>query len=125
MSRPSLLLITRLWFLFLLLASLQPVRPGPVHDFHRELHWLAFAMAAFLLFALSRSRRQAICGAIAAFTFGLCLEFLQHLIYRNPMEWWDVRDDAFAVLGAFAIYRLTLARSPAPEPSRVKAENVL
>lgn len=34
------------------------------------------------------------------------LEFVQHLVYRKPMEWWDVRDDSLAVLTAFVLYRL-------------------
>ncbi len=110
MSRANLLRITQLWFLLLILGSLQPARPGPVHAFHRELHWFVFGVAAFLVFALSRSRRQAICWAIAVCALGLSLEFFQHLIYRNLMEWWDVGDNSFAILGAFAAHRFALAR---------------
>lgn len=114
MTRSRLLLIAQAWFLLLIVGSLQPARPGPVHGLHRELHWLAFAVAAWLLFALSRSRRQAIGSALAVFGLGLGLEFLQHLIYRNPLEWWDVRDDTLAVLVAFAVYQFTLAQKRAP-----------
>jgi hypothetical protein len=63
--------------------------------------------AAFLLCALSRNRRQEVRGALAVFLLGLSLEYLQHLIYHNAMEWWDVRDDALAILAAFTIYHLT------------------
>jgi hypothetical protein len=29
------------------------------------------------------------------------LEYVQRLIYRNVMEWWDVRDDALAVFAGW------------------------
>ncbi len=43
----------------------------------------------------------------AACLLGLSLECLQHLIYRNVVEWRNVRDDTLAVLTAFALYRLS------------------
>lgn len=98
--------ITQAWLLLLIVGSLQPARPGPVVGLHREIHWLAFAGATFLLLVLSRNRRQEIRSVIAACLLGLSLEYLQHLIYRNPMEWRDVRDDTLAVLVAFVLYRL-------------------
>jgi hypothetical protein len=97
------------WILFLIAASLQPARPGPLvtHvSLHRGVHWLAFAGAAFLLLVLSRNRRQQVRNSIAVVLLGLSLEYLQHLMYRNVMEWWDVRDDFLAVLVVFGLYRL-------------------
>jgi len=99
--RRVLLRVTQVWLLVLIVGSLQPARPGVVVGLHREIHWLAFAGAAFLLFSLSLNRRQQIHCATALFLLGLSLEFLQHQIYRNPMEWRDVRDDALAILIAF------------------------
>jgi hypothetical protein len=116
-KRSHLLLITEAWLLLLVVGSLQPARPGPVHLFHRELHWVAFAGAALLLFVLSRSRRQAIWSTIAVCALGFSLEILQHLIYRNSLEWWDVRDDSLAVLAAFVGYQFILAPKPAPSTS--------
>ena len=83
---------------------------------HRGVHGLAFAGAAFLVLALSRSRRQEIRSAIAVCLLGLSLEYLQHLIYSNVMEWWDVRDDTLAILAAFALYQLTRVRKPTAAP---------
>jgi hypothetical protein len=107
-----ILRIAQAWILLLIAGSLQPARPGPVVGLHREAHWLAFAGAAFLLLALSRNRLQQICSAIALFLLGFSLEYLQHLIYRGPMEWWDVRDDTLAIFFALAVYRFTLDRKP-------------
>jgi hypothetical protein len=101
---PIILRITQACLLLLIVGSLQPARPGPVLAWHREIHWLAFAGATFLLLLLSRNRRQEIRSAIGAFLLGLSLECLQHFIYRNPMEWWDVRDDSIGTLAAFALY---------------------
>jgi hypothetical protein len=77
---------------------------------------VAFAGAALLLLASSYTRRQEILGAFGIFFLGISLEVLQHLIYRNPMEWRDIGDDGLAILAAFAIYQLTGARKPKPEP---------
>ena len=93
------------WLLLLILGSLQPVRPAPFVGLHRGIHILAFAGAAFLLLLISRTRRQQIRGVIAMCLLGLFLESAQHLVYRHPMEWRDVRDDTLAVLAAFALYQ--------------------
>ena len=109
-------IVTRLWIALLIIGSLQPARPGLVTGVHREIHWLAFAGGALLLFLLSSTRRQQILRAFAIFFLGLSLEFLQHLIYRNPLEWRDIADDGVAILVAFALYRLTGTRKPRADP---------
>jgi hypothetical protein len=97
----------------------QPAGTGPVVDvdLHRQIHWLAFGGAALLLLLPARNRRREICAVLAAFLLGLSLEYLQHLIYRNPMEWYDVRDDGLAILAALALYRLSGSRHAAPAPA--------
>ena len=119
LKREQIIRITQAWFLILIVGSIQPARPGPMVakiGFHRGVHWLAFAGAALLLLALARNRRQEIRSAIAVFLLGLSLEYLQHVIYGNAMEWWDVRDDTLAILAAFVLYQLTRARKPAAAP---------
>jgi hypothetical protein len=107
MKRAQIILrLAQVWILVLIVGSLQPARPTPVLGLHREIHWLAFAGASFLLLLLSRNRRWEVRNVIATFLLGLSLEYLQHLIYRNAMEWRDVRDDALAIVVAFALYRL-------------------
>ena len=107
MKRDQLILpIACAWILLLIVGSLQPARPAPMAGLHLGIHWLAFAVLSLLLLILSRTRRQEVFGVVAACLLGLSLEYLQHLIYRNPMEWHDVRDDSLAVLAAFALYRL-------------------
>jgi hypothetical protein len=115
-SRSVLRIVTWIWLALLILGSLQPARPGVVKGNHVPIHYVAFAGAALLLFSLSRSRRREALGALATFFLGFSLELLQHLIYRNHLEWRDVADDGLAILLALALYRLTGAWKPRPDP---------
>ena len=110
-------IVTWLWIALLIVGSLKPARPGLVTGVHWEIHWLAFAGGALLLFLLSSTRRQEILRAFAIFFLGLSLEFLQHLIYRNRLEWRDIADDGVAILVAFALYRLLGARKLGSDPA--------
>ena len=114
-SRGALRIVAWVWISLLVAGSLQPARPGVVKGLHREIHWVAFAGAALLLFALSKTRFREILGACTILLLGVSLEVVQHLIYRNHLEWRDVVDDGFAILTAFAFYRLTGAWKPRPE----------
>lgn len=116
-SRGVLRVLVSVWLALLIAGSLQPARPSIVIGVHREIHWVAFAGAAFLLFSLSRSRRQEILRAGSIFFLGLSLEVVQHLANRNRMEWRDIADNALAILVALALYRLSGAWKPAPDPS--------
>jgi hypothetical protein len=111
-SRQALRIAATVWLALLILGSLQPARPAMVTGNHRQIHWVAFAGAAVLLFLLAGTRRQEILGACTIFALGVSLEILQHLIYRHPMEWRDIADDGLAILVAFALYQLTGARKP-------------
>ncbi len=100
------------WLAFLIVASLQPIRPVIVKSNHRPLHYVAFAGAAFLLLSLSRTRRREILGALAIFLLCCALELLQHVIYRTNFEWSDLVDDGIAILAACVLYRLSGAWKP-------------
>jgi len=106
--------VTLAWLVLLSVGSLQPRRPGSVVALHREIHWAAFACAAFLLFLPTRTRFQTLQRAIAAFLLGLCLECLQHFLYHKTIEWLDVGDDALAILMALAVYWFFMKPRPAP-----------
>jgi hypothetical protein len=76
---------------------------------------VGFATPAFFLFSLSKTRRQEILRALALLFLAFSIEILQHLIYRNAMEWADIRDDSVAILAGFAFYYLANRRS-GPNP---------
>jgi hypothetical protein len=105
------------WIALLVAGSLQPARPGVVKALHREVHWVAFAGAALLLFALSKTWLREILGACTIFLLGVSLEVVQHLIYRNHLEWRDIADDGIAILAAFALYRLSGGWKPKSDSS--------
>jgi len=115
-SRGALRIAAWVWISLLVAGSLQPARPGIVKGLHREIHWVAFAGAAVLLFSLSKTRRREILGAGAIFLLGVSLEVLQHLTYRNDLELRDIADDGLAILAAFAVYRLMGAWKPKSDP---------
>ena len=102
----------QVWLVLLIAGSLQPGRPGPVVAMHRGIHFLGFGGATFLLLLLSANLLGEIRAFLAMFLLGLSLEYLQHIMYHNVMEWWDVRDDAFAILAAWALYRVVWLSGP-------------
>jgi len=107
--------VALVWLLLVIVGSLQPARPSPIRPFyvHELIHWGAFAGASFLLLLLSATRRQEIAAVIATCLLGLAIEYLQHIMYRNAIEWRDVTDDCLAILVSFAVYRFATI-SPAP-----------
>jgi len=115
LRRPLLRAAALVWFLLLIAGSLQPARPSLVRTAHREIHYLAFAGGALLLFCLSQSRRQETLAAVATLMLGVCIETLQHIIYGNAMEWRDISDDGLAVLVALVLYRVAGSWKPAPD----------
>jgi hypothetical protein len=71
---------------------------------HRGYHFATFGSTTFVLMMLA----QTLWGetAAVAFTFGLGLliEIVQRLIgFSSVFEWWDVRDDLYAVTIAFVL----------------------
>ena len=91
------------WVAALVLVSLQPARPSAgtsLSLLHRPFHFVAFAVTALLLCRWLRNAGKAM---VATILLGFAIELLQHLIYRNPIEWWDVRDDAMAAAGALLL----------------------
>ena len=110
--RTALRSVAWLWLALLIVASLQPIRPGIVKSNHRSIHYVAFAGVALLLLSLSRTRRKEIQGALAIFFLCCTLELAQHFFYRTHFEWGDVADDGIAILLAFVVYRLSGAWKP-------------
>lgn len=102
---------TQAWLLLVIVGSLQPSRPGQLLILHREIHWVAFAGAAFLVLLATRTRAQATQRVIWVWLIGVLLETLQHFLYHRTIEWLDVGDDACAVLLGLAIYWLIFRRS--------------
>ena len=126
-TRAQLTRILQMWIFLFAAGSLQPFRPKGLHAAgpHRALHIGVFAGTALVLVALSEGRRQKLGRAFALAGLGLFLEFAQHIFYRNPMEWWDVRDDTLAIVLAYASYQLvSLGSRRHPQIRVVSQENL-
>ncbi len=120
--RSILLVIVICWMVLLTAASLSPLdrfKAGlasyspheGVHanNHHRLLHWMSFGGLAFAFGLLGRNTKQRVLAAGAVAGLGLTIEYLQHVIYSNPLETWDIRDDLWACSVALAAVLLFAA----------------
>jgi hypothetical protein len=55
---------------------------------------------------LARNRYQDVAAAAGTIALGCTIEYAQHAIYRGVIEYWDMRDDTYAVLAAFAVLQV-------------------
>ena len=113
-------LIAWLWTAAVVAISLQPLRPhhgSALSRMHRPLHFLLFGITALILWRLFVSvdwpripklfaARPWLVALLSTAALGTAIELLQHLIYRDRMEWWDVRDDSLAAIGAVLLILL-------------------
>ncbi len=65
---------------------------------HRAFHWVAFGGLSLLLALLTRTLPQRLLTTTAVISLGALIEYLQHAIYRHPIETLDIRDDTYAAL---------------------------
>jgi TRAP-type uncharacterized transport system fused permease subunit len=83
---------------------------------HRVAHIGAFGVLALLLLPLARRPREMwlIVGAIFCVACGM--EVLQYHVFhfarqREPIEWWDIRDNTVGLLLALLAVRFTRLRN--------------
>ena len=83
---------------------------------HRVDHVGAFGVLALLLLPLARSRRETWLITAAIFCIACAMELLQYHVFhlhreRQPLEWWDIRDDTVGLLLALLAARFTRLRT--------------
>jgi len=93
----------------------QPRRNGGT-ILHRVEHVGAFGALGLLLLPLARNRRETWFIAAAIFCVGCGMELLQYHVFhfarfRQPVEWWDIRDNTVGVLLALLAVRFTRLRT--------------
>lgn len=100
LNRALLARIAPYWVAALVVASLQPWRPGVPHGgvVHALLHFLAFFSTALLLLLAARTPRHRIYAPLIVVVLGAVLECAQHWLYRGAFEWNDLANDAGAAL---------------------------
>lgn len=109
LTRQALRRIAIVWIAGLVAVSLQPWRPHGESQsiIHQLWHMASFGAAGAMLLALSRNARQVLAAALGIFCLAVAIETSQHLLYKNPFEWWDVRDDTIGVAFAWMLIRWT------------------
>jgi hypothetical protein len=80
----------------------------PVEWQHRVAHFATFGMTTLLFMLPAEKRRKEALFAGAAFLLGCVIEFGQFVLrFSLIFEWWDIRDDFFATVAAFALFEAT------------------
>jgi hypothetical protein len=124
MPRTHLIRIAPLWILCLIAGSLLPsavkealgtsanvriveghLEIATIPLRHRVFHFLSFGSTALMLLLIGRTPTQRLYGSLGTIALGLVIEYAQHWIAPAPVEWWDVRDDAYAALTAWLFGR--------------------
>jgi len=112
MRRSSLIRIALAWLACVTLGSLFPWRPWVAAGSIRIVaHLAVFSSTTMLLLLIARSPRQRLAAPVAVVALGIAIECAQHWIYRGPLEWWDMRVDAYAAIGAYLLASLPPLRS--------------
>ena len=103
--------IVAIWVLLLSVVSLGPMwlkyhflRTGG--HMHVPGHFLMFMVTAMLLCWSATSVRSRLLRAFGAFLIGFTTEWLQAVIYHNPIEWRDIRTDTLGIIAGFLIVSL-------------------
>jgi hypothetical protein len=74
---------------------------------HRLYHFGSFGFAALTLLLLARGVREEIKHAVFIFILGCLIEIIQCLSSRRHiLEWWDIRDDLYAIVAIFCLIQL-------------------
>ena len=107
MSRQIYRYALAIYTLALIVGSLQPLRPGGLHDsgLHPLLHVASFGLLVLLARTAFPGRGSLVWIVPACILLGATLEFAQHLEYREATEWGDIGEDAIgaAVAGLLSL----------------------
>jgi len=92
----------------------QPVQQTSAHaDWqHRAYHFATFGTTTLTILLLMYGFRAEVKGGIAIFALGCAIEATQYALgFSKVLEWWDVRDDFYAVATAFVLVQAANAGS--------------
>lgn len=115
--RPMLRRIAPFWVMGVVIGSFLPgswkrdlgTHPyTPLHAVsfqHRAVHFVTFGLTALLFLALAQGRRGRAKAVAGAILLGLAIEAGQYAVGLSAvLEWWDIRDDLFAIAGAAVVF---------------------
>jgi glycopeptide antibiotics resistance protein len=107
----AILLLAGLFYL-----SLNQARRNGGTIAHRVDHIGAFGALALLLLPLARNRRETWLITAASLCVACGMELLQYHVFhfasnRQPIEWWDIRDNTVGILLALLAVQFTRLRT--------------
>jgi hypothetical protein len=82
---------------------------------HHLVHLVAFALPSLFLTAVVRGSGRRVLVALSLAFCGFLIEWLQHVMYGNPLEIADVRDDVVASVGGYVLALLLFPSGAARE----------
>jgi hypothetical protein len=102
------------WKIALGTTTLETVhaQTGSVTLEHRLWHYVAFGVSIWLLLLPETKRWREFYIVACVMVLGLAIELLQHLIFGNRFEWWDMRDDWVGIIITFIGRQWWRDRSP-------------
>ena len=77
---------------------------------HRWWHIAGFGLAALLASATTRIPRALALQSTGLLALGAVIEFLQMFISAADLEWWDIRDDGYGIVGLTIFGQLGIIR---------------
>ena len=92
----------------------QPTQRSSAHgDWgHRAYHFATFGSTALAILLLMYGFRAEVEGGLSVFALGCGIEVTQYALgYSKVLEWWDVRDDFYAVAVVFVLIQVANAGS--------------
>ncbi len=88
------------------------VETRAVDPIHRLYHFASFGLTAAAFLLLATSTKSEAVTATLIFGLGCLIETTQCLLAKpHLLEWWDIRDDFYAVAAAFALTEVANAMS--------------
>jgi hypothetical protein len=97
----------------------QPTQQSSAHSDwgHRAYHFATFGTTALAILLLMSGFRAEVKGGLSVFALGCAIEVTQYALgFSTVLEWWDVRDDFYAVAAVFVLVQAANARSQEESP---------
>lgn len=118
--RPLLQILANVCLIMLIIGSFLPSKAkvwigtqhpgdlvGTVSMQHRLFHIAAFGLTTLGFLLLERSRKGEVILSMLMCVLGCAIESMQSLLSQfRFFEWWDIRDDFYAVVAAFALIQM-------------------
>ena len=110
-NRSAFIVLGCVWMIMLAVLSFLPSHDKlllhTTGHYHRWGHLVAFVTATLLLVSSAASLRARFALAAVMVSFGYLLEFIEHVVYKIPLEKSDIRIDTLGVIFGLIVVLLS------------------